>query len=127
MRSVASNQQAALSLGISVKKTLALAWGLSTVLSATAGIFLGNINGLNLNIKIYGLKALAPIILGGLESVGGAVLGGFLVGIFEMLGDGYLSDWIGGSVRDLVAFLIILLVLIIRPHGIFGIKEIERI
>lgn len=127
MRSVASNQQAALSLGISVKKTLALAWGLSTVLSATAGIFLGNINGFNLNIKIYGLKALAPIILGGLDSVGGAVLGGFLVGIFEMLGDGYLSDWIGGSVRDLVAFLIILLVLIIRPHGIFGIKEVERI
>lgn len=127
MRSVASNQQAALSLGISVKKTLALAWGLSTVLSATAGIFLGNINGLTLNIKIYGLKALAPIILGGLESVGGAVVGGFLVGIFEMLGDGYLSDLVGDSVRDLVAFLIVLLVLIIRPHGIFGVKEIERI
>lgn len=127
MRSVASNQQAALSLGISVKKTLALAWGLSTVLSATAGIFLGNINGLTPNINIYGLKALAPIILGGLESVGGAVLGGFLVGIFEMLGDGYLSDLVGGSVRDLVAFLIILLVLIIRPYGIFGVKEIERI
>lgn len=127
MRAVASNQQAALSLGISVKKTLALTWGLSTVLSATAGIFLGNINGLTLNIKIYGLKALAPIILGGLESVGGAVVGGFLVGIFEMLGDGYLSDWVGDSVRDLVAFLIILLVLVIRPHGIFGVKEIERI
>jgi len=97
------------------------------MLSATAGIFLANISGLNLNINIYGLKALAPIILGGLESVGGAVLGGLTVGVLEMLGDGYISDMVGGSVRDLVAFLIILIVLIIKPYGVFGTKEIERI
>ena len=127
MRSVASDQQASLSLGISIKKTLALAWGLSAVLSATAGIFLGNLNGLNLNIHIYGLKALAPMILGGLDSVGGAVLGGFIVGILEMVGDGYISDLIGGSVREVLAFSVILIVLIFKPYGLFGIKEIERI
>jgi len=127
MRSVASDQQASLALGVSIKKTLIIAWGLSAVLSAAAGIFMGNLSGLNLSVKIYGLKALAPMILGGLDSVAGAVLGGFIVGVTEVLGDTYISDIIGGSISDSIAFFIIIVVLIIKPYGIFGTEEIERI
>ena len=88
---------------------------------------MGNLSGLNLSVKIYGLKALAPMILGGLDSVAGAVLGGFIVGVTEVLGDTYISDIIGGSISDSIAFFIIIVVLIIKPYGIFGTEEIERI
>ncbi len=127
LRATANDQEATLSMGISVKRMFGLSWAISAILSAVVGILLGNISGINLTISIYGLMALAPIILGGMDSIGGAILGSFIIGIIENLAQGYLSSYIGGSLKEITAFLIILIVMIFRPYGFFGTKEIERL
>lgn len=127
LRATASDQRATLSMGISVKSMFGLCWAISALLSAVIGILLGTINGINLTISFYGLLALAPIILGGMDSVGGAILASFIIGVLESLSQGYLSSYIGGSVKEISAFTIILIIMIFRPYGLFGTEEIERL
>ena len=127
LRATASDQRATLSMGISVKRMFGLCWAISALLSAVIGILLGTINGINLTISFYGLLALAPIILGGMDSVGGAILASFIIGVLESLSQGYLSSYIGGSVKEISAFTIILIIMIFRPYGLFGTEEIERL
>lgn len=127
LRATASDQQATLSMGISVKRMFGLCWAISAVLSGVIGILLGIISGLNLTIGFYGLLALAPIILGGIDSIGGAILASFIVGVIESLSQGYLASYVGGSVKEITAFTIILIIMIFRPYGLFGTHEIERL
>lgn len=127
LRATASDQKATLSMGISVKRMFGLCWAISASLSAVTGILLGTINGINLTISFYGLLALAPIILGGIDSVGGAILASFIVGVLQSLSQGYLSSYVGGSVKEITAFSIILIIMIFRPYGLFGTEEIERL
>lgn len=127
IRATASDQEATMTMGISVKRVFAITWALSAVISGIIGTLIGCMRGLNLTISEYGLLALAPVILGGLDSIGGAILASFIIGILESLAQGYLSSFVGGSVEDITAFLLILIVLIIRPYGLFGTEEIERV
>jgi branched-chain amino acid transport system permease protein len=127
MRATASDQQAAQSTGISVRWVFALSWSFGCVAAAIGGIVIGNISGISIYLGDIGLKVLAVIILGGLDSIGGAILGGFIIGILENLAGLYLDPVFGGGVKDMAPFFIIVLILLIKPYGLFGKKIIERV
>jgi branched-chain amino acid transport system permease protein len=127
MRAVASDQQAALSMGIEVKKIFALSWAIAAVVSAVGGIFLGNINGINSSLAQFGLKVFPVVILGGLDSIIGAIVGGLIIGIMENLAGGYIDPLIGGGAKDLFPFVIMIIVLMIKPYGLFGTVEVEKV
>jgi len=127
MRATADDQTAALAMGISVKRVFAIAWAIAAVVAAVGGIMLGQINGINLSLAHFGLKVFPVVILGGLDSVPGAIIGGFIVGVLESLSSGYLDPIVGGGVRDVAPFVLLVLVLMVKPYGLFGQKQIERV
>jgi branched-chain amino acid transport system permease protein len=124
MRSVADNQTAALSLGVHVKKVFALSWAIAAMVAGMSGIVLGIINGINVHeISAIGLKVFPVVILGGLDSIGGAIIGGIVIGLLETFTGGYISP----SLKDVVPYVVLVLILLIKPYGLFGLKEIERV
>lgn len=127
MRAVASDQQAALSMGISVRWVFALAWCFGAMAAVIGGIVIGNISGISVYMGDIGLKVLAVIILGGLDSIGGAILAGFIIGVLENLTGLYIDPLIGGGAKDVAPFFILVLILMIRPYGLFGKAIIERV
>lgn len=127
MRAVADDQQAALSVGISVRWVFATAWVVSAVVSAISGILLANIQGVGIGLSAVGLKALPVSIVGGLDSIPGAIVGGVLIGILENLSAGYLDSPLGGGVREVAPYVFLLIILLIRPYGLFGKERIERV
>ncbi len=127
MRATASRQQAALSMGISVKRVFALSWSFAAMTAAVGGIILGNISGISIHLGDYGLKVLAVIILGGLDSIGGAILGGFIIGLLENFAGVYLDQILGGGTKEVVPFVVLVIIIMIRPYGIFGKELIERV
>lgn len=126
-RATAFDQRWALLMGISVRKIFSLAWALASVVAAVGGIFLGMVSGLDPNMSFIGLKVFPAVVLGGLESIAGAIVGGLLIGISESLAGGYLSGWFGSGVKELSAFVVLLIVLMFKPYGLFGKKEIIRV
>lgn len=127
MSAVAEDHQTALSLGISVKRSIAIAWGISGMLSTLAAIIFLNGKGMTFLASDIGFAALPVALLAGLESIGGVVLGGLIVGIASGLA-AYLFDPIfDGGVANIFPFLIMVVILLIRPTGLFGWKTIERI
>lgn len=127
MRAVASDQQAALSMGIDVKRIFALSWAIAAVVAAVGGIFLGNINGINTSLADFGLKVFPVVILGGLDSIIGAIVGGLIIGILENLAGGYIDPLIGGGAKDILPYVIMVLVLMVKPYGLFGTVEVEKV
>jgi len=127
MRATANDQQAALSMGISVKGIFALAWSFGAMASVIGGIVIGNITGINVYMGDIALKVFAVIILGGLDSIGGAILGGFIIGILENLTGLYLDPIFVGGTKEIAPFLILVIILMIRPYGLFGKEIIERV
>jgi branched-chain amino acid transport system permease protein len=127
MRATASDQQAALSVGISVRWVFALSWSYGAVAAVIGGIVIGNISGISIYLGDIGLKVLAVIILGGLDSIGGAILGGLIIGVLENLAGLYLDPIFGGGVKDVAPFFILVLIIMIRPYGLFGKEIIERV
>jgi len=127
MRAVAGDQQAAQSMGISVKSVYAITWAIAAVVAAVGGVLLGNINGVSPGMAAIGLTVLPVVILGGLDSVLGAIVGGFIIGILQSMAGGYLDPLIGGGLKDVVPFIIVLLILLIKPYGLFGRVGIERV
>jgi branched-chain amino acid transport system permease protein len=127
MRAVADDQQAALAMGIDVRRVFAVTWAVAAVVSALGGILLAQIQGVGILLATLGLKALPVAILGGLDSLSGAVLGGIVVGVLENLSAGYLDIPLGGGVRDVAPFVFLVIVLLIRPYGLFGKERIERV
>lgn len=127
MRATASNQQAALSMGISVKRVFALSWSFAAITAAIGGIIIGNISGISIHLGHVGLKVLSVIILGGLDSIIGAIVGGFIIGVLENLAGVYLDALVGGGVKEVVPFIILVIIIMIRPYGIFGKAIIERV
>ncbi|MEA3348319.1 MAG: branched-chain amino acid ABC transporter permease [Pseudomonadota bacterium] len=127
MRATANDQMAAFSMGINVRTMFTLAWIFGAMAASIGGLIIGNIGGVQPNLGGIGLKIFPVVILGGLDSIGGAVLGGFIVGIVENLAGGYLDPLVGGGVKNVAPFVILLLILMIRPYGLFGRKEIERL
>jgi len=127
MRATAANQQAALSMGISVKRVFALSWSLAAITAGIGGIIIGNISGISIHLGHIGLKVLSVIILGGLDSIVGAIIGGFIIGILENFAGVFLDSIFGGGVKEVVPFVILVIILMIRPYGIFGKAIIERV
>ena len=127
MRVTAFDQQIAQTLGISIKRIFALAWAISAIVSSIGGIILGNINGISNLIAHMGLKVFPCVILGGLDSIAGAIIGGFLIGILENLAGGYLDPIFGGGVKDVAPFVFLVFMLMIKPYGLFGKVLIERL
>ncbi len=127
MRATAGNQQAALSMGISVKRVFAISWSLAAITAAIGGIIIGNISGISIHLGHIGLKVLSVIILGGLDSIVGAIVGGFIVGVLENVAGVYLDAAVGGGSKEVIPFVILVAILMIRPYGIFGKVLIERV
>lgn len=128
MRATAFNQQVAQSMGISVKSIFALSWVISAVISGIGGVLIGNINGINNSLYHFGLKVFPATILGGLDSILGAALGGIIIGVLENLSDGLFKTWFDLSgVKEVAPYVILVIILMIRPYGLFGTKEIERV
>ena len=127
MRATANSNQVALSMGISVKKVFAISWCVAAVVSAVGGILIGNINGVNITLSSIGLKVFPAVILGGLDSIPGAVLGGLIIGVLENLSGGYLDQLFGGGVKEVAPFVVLVIILMVKPYGLFGTEEIERV
>lgn len=124
MRSVADNQRAALSLGVHVKRVFALSWAIAALVAGMSGIVLGIINGVNVHdLSAIGLKVFPVVILGGLDSIGGAIIGGLIIGLLETFTGGYISP----ALRDVVPYIVLVVILLVKPYGLFGLKEIERV
>ncbi|HHY72548.1 MAG TPA: branched-chain amino acid ABC transporter permease [Bacillus bacterium] len=127
MRATADDQQAAMSMGISVKVIFACAWAIAAVVSAVGGVLIGNINGVNSSLAFIGLKVLPVAILGGLDSIPGAIVGGLIIGVIESMTGGYLDPLVGGGLKEVMPFIILVFILMFKPYGLFGKKEIERV
>lgn len=127
MRATANDQQAALSMGISVRRIFALSWSFGAMAAVIGGIVIGNMSGISVYLGDIGLKVLAVIILGGLDSIGGAIIGGLIIGILENLAGLYLDPLFGGGVKGVAPFFILVLIIVIRPYGLFGKEIIERV
>ncbi len=127
LRAVSDDQTASWSVGIWVERAIGLSWGLAGIAAGCAGILWGTVQGIDWTLSLLLIKALAVAILGGLDSIGGVLVAGVLVGILENVVPGYVDPLIGGGSRDVVASTVILLTLLIRPYGLFGRQDIERI
>ncbi|REJ75185.1 MAG: branched-chain amino acid ABC transporter permease [Acidobacteria bacterium] len=123
MRAIADDQQAALSMGIRIPRVLAIAWALAAVSASIGGILLANIVGVGGEISIVGLKVFPVVILGGLDSIPGAVVGGAIIGLLEV----YTGGYIGHGLNLIVPYIVLILVLMVRPYGLFGKEIIERV
>ena len=129
MRATAEDEQVTRSLGIKATTVYALVWVIACVVGVVGGILLGGVSGVSPPLSEIGLKALAVVILGGLDSIGGAIVAGIMLGILENLAAGYLDPLMpsGGGLANVFPFVVMLAVLIIKPHGLFGLKRIERV
>jgi len=128
MRATAFDQQVAQSLGISVKQVFAMAWAISAMVSALAGVVVGMVNGVSSALSFFGIKVFPAVILGGLDSIIGAITGGLIIGILENLAEYVDSQWLHlGNLYTVAPFYILVIILMIKPYGLFGTKDIERI
>lgn len=126
VRAISEREVAALALGIPTARILAGVWGVSALLATLAGALLAVASGVGHNLVFFGLKVFPVAILGGLDSVGGALLAGFLLGALEALSQRYLEPILPGFTEAL-PFVVVLLVLLIRPYGLLGERQIERV
>ena len=128
MRATAFNQQVAQSLGISVKSVFAMAWAISAVVSAVAGVVVAVVNGVSFGLAAYGIKVFPAVILGGLDSIAGAVVGGIIIGLLENIAQFVDSEYLHlGNLYEVAPFYVLIIILMIKPYGLFGTKDIERV
>jgi branched-chain amino acid transport system permease protein len=129
MRAAAYDQEAALAQGVSVGTVFALSWGLAGALAAVAGTFAAAGSSVDAGLWLIALTALPVIILGGLDSLPGAVVGGLAIGVLQELTATYQNHapWLGGNVSVITPYVVMLLVLLVRPYGLFGTREVERV
>jgi branched-chain amino acid transport system permease protein len=123
MRAVADDQQAALAMGISVRRVFALAWALAGVSAVVGGMLLANLIGVSGEISTFGLLVFPVVILGGLDSIAGAVVGGAVIGLLTTYTGGYL----GSGLETVIPYVALVLILLVRPYGLFGQVRIERV
>jgi branched-chain amino acid transport system permease protein len=101
-----------------------MSWAIAFIVAAMSGIVLGIINGVNVhNLSGIGLKVFPVVILGGLDSIGGAILGGIIIGLLETFTGGYIST----SLREIIPYIVLIVILMVKPYGLFGLVEIERV
>ena len=127
LRAISDDYTAAWSVGISVERGVALSWAMSSVVATVAGVLWGSVQGVDQSLAQLLLKGVTVAVLGGLDSIGGALLAGILLGIVEGLAASFLDPLLGGASRDLVDAAMLILTILLRPHGLFGRHDIERI
>ncbi|GMQ78606.1 MAG: branched-chain amino acid ABC transporter permease [Anaerolineae bacterium] len=125
MRATADDQQAALTMGISVKKVFALAWSIAAVTAVLAGVIVANIIGVSLAVASLGLVVFPVVILGGLDSIRGAIVGGVFIGLLQAFVAGYTPSQL--ALSTIVPYFVLIIVLMIKPYGLFGKVKIERV
>jgi branched-chain amino acid transport system permease protein len=127
LRAVADDHEAALSIGIPLKTIWVVVWSVAGLVAIVAGIMWGAKSGVQFSLSLIALKALPVLILGGFESVPGAIVGGLIIGIGEKIGEVYWGPLVGGAIENWFAYVLALAFLLIRPQGLFGEKIIERV
>ena len=127
LRAVADNQQVAMAMGINVERYFGIAWAMAGIVSALGGIIWGSMLGVDTQLALIGLKVFPVVILGGLDSIIGAVVGGLIVGVVESLAAGYLDPYVGGGTKDFAPYVLMIIMLMFKPYGIFGTRRIERV
>ncbi len=128
MRATAFDQQVAQSLGISIKQVFAASWAISAMVSALAGVVVGIVSGVSSALSFFGIKVFPAVILGGLDSIIGAVVGGLIIGVLENLAEYVDGQWLHvGNLYTVAPFYVLVIILMIRPYGLFGTEEIERV
>jgi branched-chain amino acid transport system permease protein len=131
MRATALDQEAAQAQGISTARIFGLSWAIAAATAVVAGVMLSSGTAtINLTLAFVALRAFPAIILGGLESPGGAVVGGIVIGLAQQYGAGYLPDaapWLGNNFEAVLPYVIMLAVLLVRPYGLFGSREVRRV
>jgi branched-chain amino acid transport system permease protein len=127
LRAVADDHQAALAVGIPLKHIWAIVWAVAGFVALVAGLLWGARNGVQFALTFVALKALPVLILGGFESIAGAIIGGLIIGASEKLAEVYLGPYVGGGIEGWFAYVVALLFLLVRPEGLFGEKIIERV
>src|SRR6202171_1438679 len=128
MRATASDQATAFGMGIDIRRVFSLSWSIAAVTAAVAGIVIGTIGGISPQLGAVGLRIFPVVILGGLDSIGGGVLGGGGRGALENPAGGYLDPLLeGGGVKEVAPFVALVVILMFRPYGLFGTREIERL
>jgi branched-chain amino acid transport system permease protein len=128
MRATSFDQQVAQSLGISVRQVFALSWAISAMVSAVAGVVVGVVNGVSSALSFFGIKVFPAVILGGLDSIVGSVLGGLVIGVLEnwaQFADSQFLKW--GNLYEVAPFYVLIVILMIKPYGLFGKRDIERV
>ena len=128
MRATAFNQQVAQSLGVSVKQMFAISWAISAVVSALAGVVVGIVNGVSAGLSLFGFKVFPAVILGGLDSIIGAVVGGLIIGVLENMAEYVDGQFLHiGNLYAVAPYYVLIIILMIKPYGLFGTKNIERV
>jgi branched-chain amino acid transport system permease protein len=127
LRAISDDYMASWSVGISVERGVGLSWALASVVAVAAGVIWGEIQGVDQSLSLLLLKGITVAVLGGLDSILGAILAGILIGVVENTGSFYLDPLVGGGSRDLIVAFILILTVMLRPHGLFGRHDIERI
>jgi branched-chain amino acid transport system permease protein len=127
LRAVADDHEAALSIGIPLKTIWVVVWSVAGVVAIVAGIMWGAKSGVQFSLSLIALKALPVLILGGFESVPGAIVGGLVIGVGEKIGEVYWGPLVGGAIENWFAYVLALAFLLVRPQGLFGEKIIERV
>ncbi len=127
MQATADDEMAALSLGVSARFVYAAAWAIAFMAAGVGGSLLGNINGLNISVGYLGLLVLPAVVLGGLNSIPGAIVGGIIIGILENLSGAYLDRFFPGGVKEIAPFVFMAVFLLFKPYGIWGWERIERV
>jgi branched-chain amino acid transport system permease protein len=127
MRATAEHHSLAQSAGIRVRTIFTIVWIMSAIGACIAGIAAANVMDIHYPLPFIGIKGLIVAILGGLESIGGAFLAGLILGVVENVAGGYLDPIVGGGVMEVAAYVVLLFILLVKPYGLFGLEEIERI
>jgi branched-chain amino acid transport system permease protein len=127
LRAVADDHQAALAVGIPLQHIWAIVWSVAGFVALAAGLLWGARNGVQFALTFLALKALPVLILGGFESIPGAIVGGLIIGASEKLAEVYLGPYVGGGIESWFAYVLALLFLLVRPEGLFGEKIMDRV
>jgi len=127
LRAVADDHEAALSIGVPLRTIWIVVWSVAGVVAIVAGVMWGAKSGVQFSLSLIALKALPVLILGGFESVPGAIVGGLIIGVGEKLGEVYWGPLVGGAIENWFAYVLALTFLLVRPQGLFGEKIIERV
>ncbi|WP_456385615.1 branched-chain amino acid ABC transporter permease [Profundibacter sp.] len=127
LRAISDDYLASWSVGISVERGVGLSWGLASIVAVVTGVIWGEVQGVDQTLAALLLKGLAVAVLGGLDSIIGAVVAGIILGVLESVGSFFLDDLVGGGSRDLIVAAVLILTVMIRPHGLFGRHDIERV